>query len=1792
MNSLTLAVDIVVRNQKALDTTADKVERLDKTAGNAAPKAEKLGGGINVATLAAGAAALAVGALTGAVGSYVKSALDAAARTEGLRNGLRTVVPNAEEFEATLLKINRAARLPGLQKNDLIRFTTNLRASGLDADQTEKALTILGSRIVGFGQTSAEAAQVVGQFSQAMGRNAIQGDELNRLYESLPGLKNLVVEMTGVTGGADDLNKAFAAQGKTVQEGIIPLLEAYDASLGEINHDAALVKTDAFEGALEDLRNTIGQQLLPVYKDLLDFGANLADGFSALLTGSQDLPQPLKDFAAAGQGLIDALEPLLEPLKELGNAILPLLQTYWENLVGFFTEFLIPTYAKMLSAISPVTEALIKLAIPIINLVKTYMPPLRELLQGIATTIIDIVLVPLSNLAGAFAWVIDKITDLINLIPGAKTELESQAEAHKSLTDQAQLQSDAMSGLVEDQKALKEELKGTKTELDAAKKAFDAAKVSGEGLAEAAANLSAAQEKHNEVTELLKGNTKELESREKDLNAALAEAKTKTEEAETALLGAKAGTEAAEEAAITYKQALADEKSITELLTDEIKSQTTEIPKAAAETQKFSDIAATTAKKQTELKVAVAATSIELKNAQQALKDATNPEEIEAASERVKKAIEAVKAAKVAEASSFDEGSKKQIALLKAESEAQTAHEKVVETSTKNREKYAEDLTKKEEDAAKDRELAIENEVNALSTLITNYTQSTQTEFEARTAAFRSYKDKRIALSDEVIRNIEASEMTEAEKAAAIRKTHEELAKDLSTEWKKITAAEKAELEAQTKQAADEAKAKAEAIKAQNDEILNQTEAYLIRAETAYKGSFDRSEKEQDDAFDRLLVSLTTHHAAELKASEDKGEDTAVLRAKQDAEIEKLQDAHHTRLQKQNDAEAKAEQKAQKKALDELKSLEKGFFDAVSGATQDFHSDQVVAQRDFNLDWNAAAQDGLQVFKDEWADAFAEIVDLGLQYIKDMKAVNEIQIEAEQQKHEIFAELSEAYFEIEREAVEKLRELAQERVKIYEDAKTAIEQALEDHETRLVDIEKDYNDRVIEINEDAVAQLKEIGIDSHRDRLDDTLDFHDELQSIEDAAQQKREGAAEDHEKRLADIANERNKDLLGASRDFVGESLEAFETFQSALGSAEGTQDVFGANDRLNQTVGRQLQGLLRSVIGDEADALFSVEGFDAFEFLGISGANNLTSDDFIQALTSSLPDTINRLRSGELLGASDAQAASLAELLGGTSVNDATGGILGAFRDAGTAEDARYLEVLDGINEWEIAANEVILNTQSLIIQAGVDRGDAETASLTLRDDTTQAIAEGQNQAQAGITGQEIEIKQSVQDALDQFFIDYANAALTIDAETRAAIKAAQKQAADSFWGSVIEIGGTVLGVAAGAAVSGLTGGAIPPNIAIGLGAQLGQAGGGLLADAVVGGDDDALFHYHETDRIAKRSGLRSGRATKTQMENAEDFSKYFGEGFTSTFGAGDTESSATSVREMIVNAEKVFIGGDDIGDILKNQLSESASETDTAMSDMFEKGISALERLEMGLDPSGNEFATQTRVPGLGFYPSTSSLSLEEWTAEMRRRTSDPLATFFEDNPWENAGVSISELPSVLQGGIGDYNTVANILQAYKNAQEDFNTANDGLIGSFDSIIEEILERSKTIAGLHRTSLNQLVASGGGYGNALFHYPETDWIARDISRSEELRQGRERPYFADQNQIRNARDVAREISAGVQEAMNTNNRGGLGGQQESVNLNLTLILDSDQVVTPRFAEAVSDQLSINEQSSGNRR
>ena len=63
----------------------------------------------------------------------------------------------------------------------------------------------------------------------------------------------------------------------------------------------------------------------------------------------------------------------------------------------------------------------------------------------------------------------------------------------------------------------------------------------------------------------------------------------------------------------------------------------------------------------------------------------------------------------------------------------------------------------------------------------------------------------------------------------------------------------------------------------------------------------------------------------------------------------------------------------------------------------------------------------------------------------------------------------------------------------------------------------------------------------------------------------------------------------------------------------------------------------------------------------------------------------------------------------------------------------------------------------------------------------------------------------------------------------------------------------------------------------------------------------------------------------------------------------------------------------------------------------------------------------------------------------------------------------------------------------------------------------------------------------------GNELFHFEQTDRIAHRMARSAAFRQPRAAPaYLPDSNQIRNARDVSKEIVAGLTEGLSQRNSG----------------------------------------------
>lgn len=110
----------------------------------------------------------------------------------------------------------------------------------------------------------------------------------------------------------------------------------------------------------------------------------------------------------------------------------------------------------------------------------------------------------------------------------------------------------------------------------------------------------------------------------------------------------------------------------------------------------------------------------------------------------------------------------------------------------------------------------------------------------------------------------------------------------------------------------------------------------------------------------------------------------------------------------------------------------------------------------------------------------------------------------------------------------------------------------------------------------------------------------------------------------------------------------------------------------------------------------------------------------------------------------------------------------------------------------------------------------------------------------------------------------------------------------------------------------------------------------------------------------------------------------------------------------------------------------------------------------------------------------------------------------------------------------------------------------------------------------------------------GNELFHFESTDQIARRMARSAALNRPRQAPnYLPDANQIRNARDVSREIVAGLTEGLEQRSRsdGGFGdGAQQAgfpEEVNATIVLQFNDGSTQEFADQI---LRLREQDRTN--
>lgn len=122
-----------------------------------------------------------------------------------LGNKLKTVTTTTNQLiraQRQVVDIANAARVP-LEETALLyqRFAINSDALGLSQAKVGRLVEITSKAVALGGSTAEEASGAIRQFTQAISRGTLRGQELNSVMEQTPGLAKALAEGLGVTTG-------------------------------------------------------------------------------------------------------------------------------------------------------------------------------------------------------------------------------------------------------------------------------------------------------------------------------------------------------------------------------------------------------------------------------------------------------------------------------------------------------------------------------------------------------------------------------------------------------------------------------------------------------------------------------------------------------------------------------------------------------------------------------------------------------------------------------------------------------------------------------------------------------------------------------------------------------------------------------------------------------------------------------------------------------------------------------------------------------------------------------------------------------------------------------------------------------------------------------------------------------------------------------------------------------------------------------------------------------------------------------------------------------------------------------------------------------------------------------------------------------------------------------------------------------------------------------------------------------------------------------------------------------
>jgi len=231
--------------------------------------------------------------------------------------GLQGIAQAAADTQNRLKELREVAKLPGLGFTEAIQGDIRLRAVGLSADLSKRALLAFGNAIATTGGGKSELDRVTVQLGQLSAKGKVLAQDLRPIIEAAPSVATALRKLYD-TVDSETISKSLQAQGKSSTDFIATLTDEL-AKLPKVTGGLAIAGEN-----ISDSLTLAGSKVGLIADKLFDlsgvanrageFIEGLADKFAALDPGTQKL---IFGFA----GIAAAAGPILIAVGSIGAAL-------------------------------------------------------------------------------------------------------------------------------------------------------------------------------------------------------------------------------------------------------------------------------------------------------------------------------------------------------------------------------------------------------------------------------------------------------------------------------------------------------------------------------------------------------------------------------------------------------------------------------------------------------------------------------------------------------------------------------------------------------------------------------------------------------------------------------------------------------------------------------------------------------------------------------------------------------------------------------------------------------------------------------------------------------------------------------------------------------------------------------------------------------------------------------------------------------------------------------------------------------------------------------------------------------------------------------------------------------------------------------------------------------------------------------------------------------------------------------------------------------------------------------